>query len=433
MNVLKVIIGSILNKIPYAVLPRIGSVYNKYKNDIVDYTQCVNKKEWIFDRIYHIVEYAVNTIPFYKEFYRIHNFDISQLKSFDDISKIPIISKLDLQTVPLELRSNMEYPHYLANTGGSTGVPFTFYKSPEHKIKEMAFYHNIWSQLGYQKHKLRFQFVGRSEKNGCSYDFSRNQIRASVYESFDVVLKDITSVNLFCSIEYLQGYPSVLYEFALYCSNHQTAFLNSKLPKTLKGIFLNSEYPNPLFKETIQSVFGVSIIAGYGLTEGCCIGFNIDSEHYEVDQAYAYTEIVDIDGLSHLIGTTYDNFVSPLIRYNTNDTVDSATFNDGILQGFTMNTGGRRGQYILDCDEKRISLTGLIFGKHHKLFDYCSQLQISQSVKGKAIIYYVPKAELPKEFNPSILFDAEGINIEFTFEMISKPIRTKSGKVLLLV
>ena len=104
-----------------------------------------------------------------------------------------------------------------------------------------------------------------------------------------------------------------------------------------------------------------------------------------------------------------------------------------ILQSFDMSSGGRSGQYLEDAKGNRVSLTGLIFGKHHALFNYCSQLQISQNVKGEAVVYYVPITKLPKDFNPAEHFDADDVDMTFSFVSIPEPIRTKAGKVLLKV
>jgi phenylacetate-CoA ligase len=98
-----------------------------------------------------------------------------------------------------------------------------------------------------------------------------------------------------------------------------------------------------------------------------------------------------------------------------------------------MTTGGRIGQYVEDKDGKKLSLTGLIFGKHHDLFDYCSQLQVSQKNRGEIIIYYVPIRELPSNIPPSQLFDSAGLKLDISFKKIDQPIKTTSGKVLLLV
>ena len=433
MNTPKIFLGKILNNIPYTFMPKVGIVYNNYRKDILEYETCTDKWDWIFRRVYNIVEYAINNIQFYQDFYKFRGFDINELNSFEDISKIPILTKSDLINIPIETRSVSNSSCRLANTGGSTGMPLSFYKTQSHRIKEMAFYHSAWEKIGYRKHKLRLQFVGRSEQNGCTYDFARNQIRVSIYEPFDLVLHELSQLPNFCQVEFLQGYPSVIYEFALYCSSHNKEYVSSKLNDTLKGIFFNSEYPNPFYRNVIEKTFNVKTIASYGHTEGCALGFDYGDGVYEVLQSYGYCESISMQDGEHLVATSYDNFVSPFIRYDTNDIVENACIKECILNSFTMNEGGRSGQYITDIDGKNISLTGLIFGKHHKIFNYCSQLQISQSEQGKAIIYYVPKNGLPKNFNPKEMFDSDGISIEFSFKEIQEPIRTKAGKVLLLV
>lgn len=429
MSKIKAILGSLANRMPYAMVPKIGSIYNGYRKDIAQYDSSKDKKDWIFQKMYGIVEYAIKNIPFYQQFYAEKGFDLSMLKSFDDIQQIPVLTKKDLMAVDIEQRSTEVKGRYVANTGGSTGVPLSFYKVYALKVKEMAFYQYAWEKLGYRKHKLRLQFVGRQDAKGCVYELARNEIRVSVYEPFANILREVSAYK----VEFFQGYPSVLYEFALYCSQHPEEFEKSGLKKHLKGIFLNSEYPQPMYRKKMEEVFGVPSVASFGHTESCALGFDYGDGNYMVQQAYGYAENVVMADGKHLVATAYDNFVSPLIRYDTNDLMNEAVICDGLLQSFKMTSGGRNGQFVVDANDKRISLTGLIFGKHHALFNYCSQLQISQKEKGKATIYYVPMGELPQDFDPAPLFDAGDIVMDFEFKQIAEPIKTKAGKVMLMV
>ena len=142
--------------------------------------------------------------------------------------------------------------------------------------------------------------------------------------------------------------------------------------------------------------------------------------------------IKQINGEEHIVTTTYDNFASPLIQYDTEDIVSDCLYNKGLLTDIQIS-GGRCGEYIVDKDGRKLSLTGVIFGNHHKLFDYCSQIQIAQPSEGKAIVYYVPKCNLPLDFKPEDYFERENINLDFVFEEINSPIKTKIGKILLKV
>ena len=69
MNSKQIIIGKMLNYLPYSFMPNIGKVYNGYRKDILDYEKSTNKQEWIFKRVYNIVKFSIKNIPFYKMFY----------------------------------------------------------------------------------------------------------------------------------------------------------------------------------------------------------------------------------------------------------------------------------------------------------------------------------------------------------------------------
>lgn len=429
---MNICLGRLLNKIPYKLVPKIGAIYCDAQQEISKYDKDNLQQEYVFHKIYSIVEYAINNIKFYRDFYAAKGFALEQLKTFYDIPKIPVITKHDLMKVPLEDRSIETGDNILVNTGGSTGVPLTFYKLKKSRIKEMAYYHYAWKNIGYDKSMVRLQFVGRQDEKGLIYEFARNQLRVSIYEPFDILLQQLSIINKRELVGFLQGYPSVIYEFAIFCIQHPDEYEQSHLSKSLKGIFLNSEYPQPLYRKKIEAVFKVRTVASFGHTEGLCLGFDY-GERYQVMQSYGYSEAVEMEDGIHLVGTTYDNIASPLIRYDTNDIMDEVKIDNGILKSFTMTSGGRNGQYVVDANGKHISLTGLIFGKHHALFNYCSQLQISQKAKGKATIYYVPMDDLPIGFDPASLFDSRGIDIVFEFKQIAEPIKTKAGKVMLKI
>ena len=86
----------------------------------------------------------------------------------------------------------------------------------------------------------------------------------------------------------------------------------------------------------------------------------------------------------------------------------------------------------MDFKHKKIPLTGLIFGRHHSLFNYCNYIQIFQKNIGYATILYVLKKPI-SGFDPSSHFDESNIDMEFDYQEINKPVKSKNGKNLLLV
>jgi phenylacetate-CoA ligase len=231
------------------------------------------------------------------------------------------------------------------------------------------------------------------------------------------------------TIKYLHGYPSSIYDFALYCKNKDTE-LQNLLSRQLLGAFLSSEYPYPQYRNIIEDVFDIKTISFYGHTERCILAYEKDKKYiYEPFHTYGFAEMVIIDGESKLVGTSYYNHASPLIRYNTDDII-SGTEENGILKCFTI-TEGRSGEFVIDKRGNKISLTALIFGRHHRLFNVAKFIQVKQVVQGKIEIHFV--ADSVSEEMAAGLFDKKNINLDITFIKRDNPMMSVSGKINLLI
>ena len=427
-------LGEMISKIPYSYRPMVGSTYKQRTKELTiwDKLDVNERKQFIFKRMYNLVDYAVSEIPFYKEIYKKFGFKLQHLNSFDDINSIPVIDKSILLQFPIEERSNLNKPNFLVNTGGSSGHTLSFYVQPSSIGNEWAHIHNMWGMLGFKHSNLRLCIVGRSSvKNGVDYEFARHMLSLDMYQSFDKTAPKLKQLLKKSPCYYLHGYPSVLSEFANYCES-DVELLNL-LKNSLKGAFLSSEYPFSFYRDKIESVFGIASQSFYGHTERCVMAYETSEKFkFKPYQTYGYAEAIkNGEGKYDLVGTSYYNMASPLIRYNTQDLIEKPIWDEGILDSFSIKEG-RSGQFILDKEGNKISLTGLVMGRHHDIFDYCSHIQIQQNIIGSALVLYVPKQECELE-NPENLFDVSNVNIDFTFKRISEPIRTVSGKINLLV
>jgi len=77
-------------------------------------------------------------------------------------------------------------------------------------------------------------------------------------------------------------------------------------------------------------------------------------------------------------------------------------------------------------------LTALIFGRHHKAFDVVDYVQIGQKEPGRATLYVAVRGgNLSGDVGK--LLDLTNVDIDFDFEVVDKPIRTKAGKLGLRV
>lgn len=427
--------GQVIAAIPYGIRPGLGSKYRKSANLIRDFEDVDSqwKKDWIFRRIKGLVQYAEEKIPFYADHYRKNGFESASLKEFADIERIPPITKSLLLNYDLKDRSNLDKSGYLVNTGGTSGTTLDLYIHPGHIGNEWAHMHQIWGQRGFHPRDLKLMLTGRSEfKDGLHYDILRHSLSISVYAEIDQLATQLMAVIKRYQPRFIHGYPSALYEFALSCQKKYPELL-SLLNRSLTAGFLGSEFPIELYRVTAEELLGISTISWYGHTERCILAYEkTEPFHYSPFQSYGYTEVVENEaGEPTLMGTSYYNLSSPLIRYDTEDQVLDYENRDGLLTGFRIKEG-RKGEFVLDANGKKIPLTGLIFGRHHELFNYCSHIQIYQKGPGFASVLYVPldQEEIP---DPAGLFDSKNVNLQFDYIMLTEPVRTSRGKVKLVV
>lgn len=388
------------------------------------------QQQFVFRNIKQNVEDAYSKIPFYNDYYSKNGFHPSFLKSFDDIQLIPRINKGILLEYPIDQRCRQIKGAVKVNTGGSSGKTLAFYQNPlAKKYHEEIHMTAIWEKIGYKYSDLKLTMAGLNNvRNGVDFCFHTNSLRLDIYNEFSQIAPKLKQIANKRSVRFLHGYPSLFYEFAVYCEEHDHE-LREILRKSLKGAFLGSEYPHAKFRDKIEDVFSIPSVNWYGHTEGAVLAYEkVEKFRFYPFQTYGFAEMTT-DG--HLLGSTYYNNAGPLIRYDTEDIISDAEIKNGFIVSFRIEDG-RNGEFIIDRNGKKISLTGLIFGRHHNLFDFCSHLQISQRYNGQATVIYVLKDKNTK-IEPGYLFDSSNIAIEFVFKGLDHPIKTKAGKLNLLI
>lgn len=426
-------IGRIASLVPYGMRPGLSKIYKQRSKEIeyLDNLGINEKKRFVFLRVKNISIYAFTKIPFYRDLYRSHDVNPEKFKSFDDLKYLPVIKKSDLLSYGLELRSSCRDNRLLVNTGGSSGQPLDFHIEPSSIPHEWAHMHQIWKKLKFKQSDLKIVFGGRANvRNIVEYDSARHQLNLDIYAGWPVVANRLLEIFNRYKPKYLHGYPSSIFDFVIWLDINRHPLL-PMLRKNIEGLFLGSEYPSPVLRHQVERLLGCKSVSWYGHTERSVLAYEREKYgNYYPFLSYGFSEAIENGEGSRLIGTSYYNHASPLIRYDTGDLID-ATLNDGLLESFRIQNG-RNGEFILDKVGNKIFLTGLIFGRHHKLFEYARYIQISQKHSGQAEVLVVPRDNMtPKE--ASELFDFSNVLLNFNFKIIDEPKRTPAGKVPLLV
>jgi len=426
-------VGRALASVPYRWRLPIGRAYTAVARhiDAFDLMGVDEQRHVIVRRVRHVVEGALE-IPFFRSLYAKHGItSATSIRTLEDVSHLPVVDKDLLRSVPLSERSRPHFSRYRANTGGTSGSPLDFYITASQVPNEWAHMHRIWTRLGYRTTDLKLVFAGRPlGDRPIVYDGLRHSYQVNAYAPTATVLAALRDLVAKRQVRYLHGYPSAIVEFAS-AAKEADEDLHRGLRGSLRGILLGSEYPVPHQRREIEETFGVPTISWYGHTERAVLaGERGEQGVYHPFQTYGYCEAVPVGdtGNLRLVASSYHNSSCPFIRYDTGDEIESVDVRGGILRSFRV-AAGRIGDYVIDRAGTKISLTALVFGRHHALFDVARFVQIRQLNPGTMTVVITPRSEFPSAFELAKWFDVSALNMTVEHEVVSAPIRTTIGKV----
>ena len=415
--------GNIFRLIPYKY--KLGNQYLKSIQLARYYENTTSEERYIYqiEKLNSIVKYAQKNIPFYQDLYGKR---VIEIKNIDDFEKLPIITKSQVREY-----QKISKGAFLLNTGGSSGEPLSFYVDQNAWAREWAHMHYIWNMAGYKPTDLMATLLGKNiGKNLFKYNAVHNEFRLNPYINANNITEELKSLFKKYPIKYFQGYPSSIYNFYKELDQVLSDIEKKEIVKNIKCCFLSSEYPQSYMIDYLKRNWGLDFISWYGHSEMCVLAYDYNlSAQYKPLVTYGFAE--EVHGT--LIGTSFHNYDMPLIRYSTDDIIESSKNEFGIIEKFSITTG-RAGDFIEDKNGKKIPLTSFIFGRHHQIFEKADFIQISQLEKGEATIlitfkdgHEIPTNEIYK------YFDLTNIKIVFDFKFLKEPILTISGKLKLKI
>ena len=430
---MKIAIKKLAERIPYCVgkylvgVPyqfRLGAHYTDFSDILKQGHTEEQAARYSLQNFNLIFNYAKSKFPFYKELYQEYGVENLSIQNFDDIKKLPIVNKDMLRGPNANFSGTLKL-----NTGGTTGTPLAFYVDKNAFAREWAHMHFIWALRGYNYRSVKLTLRGRNlGKHPFVYNCVHNEFIVNTYLPITQYAHRLLGLILKVKIKFIHGYPSAIYNFLRQLENYLSDKEFEALKSCISCCLLGSEYPPPYVTKYLSDTWEMDYISWYGHSEMCILAFDSQKNgQYAPMQTYGYAE-VDSD---HLLGTSFHNYDMPLIRYDTGDRVQGQNGKTGLLESFRI-TEGRIGDFIEDLQGNAIPLTALIFGRHHKIFDYANSVQIYQARPGQAIFFVVLQSEMSSE-QALTLFDTGHVNIQFGIKFISKPILSPSGKMLLKI
>jgi phenylacetate-CoA ligase len=304
-------------------------------------------------KLQELVGIAYENSAYYKNSFDAAEIKPSDIKSLEDLKKLPIITKNDLLNYNKEIHTNLKYrKNFQANTSGTSGESLKFNREESADSFNRASLFRGYSWYNVYPWELNGYFWGYnfSEKEEIKIrilDSLQNRFRIFNYrkESIDFFAKKLKNAK------YLHGYSSMIYETAKIINSQ-----NLEKPANLKMVKGTSEKIFEAYQEEIKKAFGQKMISEYGAAETGIIAFECPKGNMHLNMEGVIVEEIDHE----IVVTNLQMHAFPIIRYKLGDYIKlaakTATCECGMQHFIIEEVTGRIGQTVYGKNNKYPSL-----------------------------------------------------------------------------
>jgi phenylacetate-CoA ligase len=278
------------------------------------------------DLLRRVLAHAERHVPYYREVFNQHGIRAADIRALADVRRIPILTKDIVRTRLDELISDTTSKAQLMrfHSGGSTGVPLTFYHSRQYVDESDAATYRALEQCGWRPGDMIAFFWGFNDRlyRMPRWEFELRQYLRRSYQ-LDPFTADAAAMHDWANrwrrirpvVAY--GYASTIGRFAQFLLEHGIS-----LPP-LQGVFTTAEKLYPPQREAIQRAFHCRAYDCYGSSEIRNIANECRNGRMHVNADFALVELDDhaiaSDGTAPFLLTSLRSFGMPFVRYRNED------------------------------------------------------------------------------------------------------------------
>jgi len=425
-----------------------SQIFRGYYKDILEaeYWSKEQIHDFQFKNVFSIVAHAYNTVPFYHSYWNSEGFHPSDIKDLADVCKIPFITKEMVQSNSEEFISSEYKKSSLVAiySGGSTGVPATYYSEKCADSIERAFMYAQWHRIGYNVFKRNkiARLRGITPQFGNIEVLGNELILSSFFRNVDDLWEYVKALEKF-NPDFIHAYPSIIFILANFLLKNS---IDIKLPN-LKSVLCGSENLYSYQRKTIETAFRTRVFSWYGHTErGCLAGECESSSLFHINPLYGYSEIINTagenvlgqNGKGELVVTSFGRLAMPLIRFKTEDIIIATSKACSCKRKHQIFEGveGRTQEYLITSKGLLIPGNVLLPYEIIGIFDNVLQYQFFQEQVGECIFRIVTKQEYTIDDENRIMNELKAElteDMKILIEYVNEIPRTKSGKYMFLV
>ncbi len=393
-------------------------------------------------KLSNLVQHAYDNVPYYNKVMRERRLMPKDIKSIQDLYKLPILTREDVKHNAKSLVSK-KYPKIMlrhGHTSGTTGSPLDFHYDIQTCVAHLA---AVWRQKCEGGMKLTDEiatFQGRvivplDQKKPPFWrkNYINNQLFFSSFHMDDKNLPIYFSKLEKEKIQFVEGYPSTLYILALY-------LLKRKTNCPVKAVFTSSETLFPNQREAIEKAFQCKVYDYYGMAERVVFATEC-AEHcgHHLNMDYGITEFLDSNNspvgkgkIGKIVATSLFNYAMPFIRYQTNDSCSLRNEVCPCGRGFPlMDDVATKNESIITLPDGRLISPSVLTHPFKPMHNIIESQIIQEEIN--EIVVKIVKEETYTEKDEKQLLDAFnerlGEQITIQLEYVDAIPRTKSGKL----
>jgi len=349
-----------------------------------------------------VIKHVYENVPYYHRKFRAAGVKPDDVKGVDDLCKIPITSKFEVQSCDVEdvVSSGFDVKRLVRRTtSGSTGIPLATFIDRRFLDFEEAVWMRAWFEDGLRiRDRMAVIADPRTFPKGKTFFRSWWLAERCHISIFDSVERQMELLSEFRP-DVVKGYASSLYLLAVEASD-----LKAKVKPRL--VFSGAGLLDEHSRKKINTAFGAEVFDFYACSELGLIGWECKAHSgFHVNADSVLIEFLDEDGTAvapgeggRVVGTSLFNYVMPLIRYDLGDV--AVPIDDECPCGVTLPlirlVEGRGDDFLVATDGRLIPPT-VFFPYPFENMDKIKQFRVIQKRRDKLRIELVPKEEFLDE------------------------------------
>lgn len=273
-----------------------------------------------------LLTHAQETVPYYRDLFRGVGIAANDIRSLKDFEAVPILTKEIVRTRQQDLISdNIDRSSLLRHhSGGSTGVPLTFFHDRRYvQLSDAATYRTM-EQAGWRAGDMVAFFWAWNDKlNAMSrreFELRQWLRRSYQFDAFHAAPADMEEwVRTWSRIR-----PTVAYGYASSIARFAKFLLDSGTSVApLRGVLTTAETLYPEQRRAIERAFGCRVFDCYGSSEVRSIANECVAGRMHVNVDFVVLQLdrqqLTPDGTAPFILTSLRSYGMPFIRYRNED------------------------------------------------------------------------------------------------------------------